>query len=85
MEDGGLRTVAFNPDGRWVAAAGEEGVVRVRDAVTGKEIQRLRGHAGPVRALAWSPPSQTRRQRIASASDDQLRTSAMTITVGHAP
>ena len=66
-----MRTVAFSPDGRWLAAAGEEGVVRVWDADTGKEIQRLRGHSGPVRAVAWSPPSQARRQRIASASEDQ--------------
>ena len=59
--------MAFRPDGRWLAAAGYDGLVVVRDVETGREIHTLIGHSGPVTAVAFSPDGR----RIASAAEDQ--------------
>jgi WD40 repeat protein len=59
-------TAAVSPDGKLVAAAGKEGVVRVWDAATGKEAGNFRGHAKLVRTVAFSPDGT----RLVTASDD---------------
>ena len=45
--------VAVSPDGRLIAAATDEGVVRLRDARTLEEVRTLVGHRGPVAAVAF--------------------------------
>jgi WD40 repeat protein/tRNA A-37 threonylcarbamoyl transferase component Bud32 len=50
----GYRAVAWNPNGRRVAAGTLDGKVPIYDARTGKEVQSLTGHDGPVLAVAWS-------------------------------
>ncbi len=57
---------AFSPDGKYVATAGKDGVIRVWDAATGKERLTLRGHTKLVRAVAFSPDGN----RLLTASDD---------------
>jgi WD40 repeat protein len=56
---------AFSPDGRFIAATEDSGVIFVWDATTGKEVRRI---AGPERvgvtpsytsALAWAPDGKT--------------------------
>ena len=58
--------VAFSPDGRRLASAGEDGTVRVWDTATSKAIFPLRGHTGPVWGVAFSPDGR----RVASAGQD---------------
>ncbi|HUJ61511.1 MAG TPA: hypothetical protein VLX92_23560 [Kofleriaceae bacterium] len=47
-------TVAFRPDGRWLAHGHGNDIV-IRDGATWEVVQTLRGHTGPISALAWSP------------------------------
>jgi WD40 repeat protein len=45
---------AFAPDGSTIAADDANGDVIILEASSGKELRRLRGHKGPVSALAFS-------------------------------
>ena len=50
-----MNKVRFSPDGRRLATAGWDGVVRIWDATTLNELLPLTGHAGRVQCLAFSP------------------------------
>jgi RNA polymerase sigma factor (sigma-70 family) len=63
---GAVKAVRFAPDGRAVASAGADGVIRLWEADTGRVLQTLAGHRGPVHALAFAPDGKT----LASAGED---------------
>jgi WD40 repeat protein len=50
---------AWSPDGRRLAIAGEHLCVRILDPLSGDELLSLRGHAGPMGAVAWSPDGKS--------------------------
>jgi WD40 repeat protein len=51
-------SVAFSPDGTTLAAAFEDGTVKLWDPESGKERAELR-HAGPVKSVAYAPDGRT--------------------------
>jgi WD40 repeat protein len=60
-------SVAFSPDGRWLASAGQDRTVRLWDVATSQEIRTLKEHADMVTSVAFSPDGK----QLASASDDR--------------
>jgi WD40 repeat protein len=58
-----VTSVAFSPDGRYLASASDDQTVKVWDAQTGQEIRTLNGHTGEVQSVAFSPDGR----RLASA------------------
>jgi WD40 repeat protein/tRNA A-37 threonylcarbamoyl transferase component Bud32 len=70
-------SLAATPDGHRLAVGGAEGVVRVLDAATGAEVNKLVGHTFPVRAVAFGPTGRL----LASGDGDIGRDDAGVIKV----
>ncbi len=49
----GLLSLAYSPDGRFLACGQGDGMVRIYGAVTGKELAQWQGKQGGIRALAF--------------------------------
>src|SRR5262249_52374693 len=66
--DGASRVALFSPDGKFLAAGSEDGVVRLWAVREGGLIssQRLEGHSGAILSLAFSPDNKL----LASGSRD---------------
>ncbi|MEE9159283.1 MAG: hypothetical protein V3U60_12955, partial [Gammaproteobacteria bacterium] len=60
-------TLAFSPDGKWLATAGGGNVIKLWDAKTASIKKTLNGHKDYVHGLAFSPDGA----RLASASRDR--------------
>jgi serine-threonine kinase receptor-associated protein len=63
LHEGGA---SLHPSGKTFVAGGSDLWVRVFDFDTGKELECLKGHHGPVRCLRYSPDGKT----YASGSED---------------
>src|SRR5262249_30159791 len=62
-----IGSVAFAPDGKFVASSGATGEIILWDAETGDKLRECKGHDQPVESLAFSPDGKL----LASASRDR--------------
>ena len=60
-------SVVFSADGKRLASASMDGMVKVWDTTTGQETLTLKGHNNTVGSVTFSPDGQ----RLASASEDR--------------
>ncbi len=54
-----VSSIAFAPDGKLLASAGQDGLVKFWDVATGQERTTFREHAKDVEAIAFTPDGNT--------------------------
>lgn len=65
-----VRNIKFSPDGNWMVSAGENGLICIHEASTGKVIHQLHGHAKGVTDLIFSVDST---QLISTDTDGTIQ------------
>jgi WD40 repeat protein/transcriptional regulator with XRE-family HTH domain len=66
--EGDVISIAFSPDGEYLATGGVDSTVRIWDASNGEVLHVLKGHAVEVGGLAFSPD----RRLLLSSSEDAM-------------
>lgn len=69
-QDGPLVSVAFSPNGEWIAVGGSSDEVRVYKTETGERVASFKGHQGGIYTLAFAPDG---RHLAASGFDGVVR------------
>lgn len=49
-----VTSIAFSPDGKMLAAGGEETKIRIFDLAAGSQLTELKEHVTSVTSIAWS-------------------------------
>lgn len=63
-----VRSVAFSPGGKILAAAGDSRVIVLYDTSSGEQIANLSGHSGWVLSLSWSVTGEFLLSRYVESS-----------------
>ena len=65
-------SIAISSDGRWLAAAGREGITGIWKLADGSDrpFHTLRGHNGRIRKVAFNRAVEGQPNRLVTASDD---------------
>ena len=63
---GGVGSVSFSPDGKWIVSGARDKTIKIFNAITGEKIRTLKGHTKPITCVSFSPDGR----RIASAGED---------------
>jgi WD40 repeat protein len=63
----GVLSVAWAPDGRWLASVGKDGTVKVWEAATGRLLADCQGHQDTVGSVVWAPDGRW----LASGAEDR--------------
>ena len=63
---GAIVTVAWSPDGKYIASGSEDNTIILWNPENGKFMQTLQGHTKPVRSVVWTESSD----RLVSCSED---------------
>lgn len=67
---GKVTVIAPSPDGKLIASADKDGVVRIWNPSTLKEYRRFQGHVGPVADVAWFYDGRT---LVSGGADGSIR------------
>ena len=59
LADDGGTAACISADGKFIASSSADGMIRIRDAETGKELRALKGHSGGLYHLTFSPDGKT--------------------------
>ena len=54
-----INAIAFSPGGRLLSVGTKRGAIRIYDRLSGEELYQLRGHAGGIASITWSPDGTT--------------------------
>lgn len=61
-----MHCVSFSPDGRYLAAGGEESKIRIFDLAAGSQLNELKDHSADVNHIEWNSSST----KLASCCND---------------
>ena len=53
--NGGVQSVCFSPDGRWLVSGGNDRTIRLWNTQTQQQVARLTGHTSFIRSVSISP------------------------------
>ena len=56
--EGGIRSLSFSSDGRYLASGSGDSTIRVWELESGREVARLSGHAGNVESVSFCPSNR---------------------------
>ena len=65
-QTGGLNTICYSPDGKYIASAADDKTIKIREVETGREVRTFAGHEASVANVVYSPDGKY----IASGSTD---------------